>query len=153
GTEVMDELVTAVRKAVPGRRLIVGSYNCDPTHPIYNSVLEWKKLYPKILDVAMMSRYVQGDPQKVAETIRFDYDAMQTKQIIPWLTAGALGEYDPKCTEPMILEAILKGARGVTYYWFGDFDPMDLYYHTKAIGDLKPYEKLLQAGKPVEYKG
>jgi hypothetical protein len=30
---------------------------------------------------------------------------------------------------------------------------MDFYYHSKAISELAPYEKLLQSGKPIAYKG
>lgn len=95
---------------------------------------------------------MQGRAQLVADRIRFDYDAMQSRQIIPWLSAGTYGEYDPPMTEPMVLESILNGARGVTYYKFDDFDPMDFYYHSKALASLAPFETLLQAGKPVAYR-
>jgi len=153
GTEVLQELVSTMRKAVPNRKMIVGLYNSDPKNAIYNSIFGFDKIYPKIIDLAQPSLYVQGRAQMVADRVRYDYDHMQAKQIIPWLSAGTYGEYDPKLTEPMVLEAILNGSRGITYYWFGDFDPMDFYYHSKAIAELTPYEKLLQNGKPVEYQG
>lgn len=153
GTEVLGEMVAAMRRAVPDRKLIVGLYNSDPTNEIYNSVFDWKKLYPQIIDIAMPSLYVQGRPLLVADRIRYDYEKMQTRQIIPWLTAGTYGEFDPKLIEPMVLESILNGSRGVTYFFFGDFDPMDFYYHSQAMIALKPYEKVLQAGKPIDYKG
>jgi hypothetical protein len=101
----------------------------------------------------MPSLYVQGRPLLVANRIRHDYDTMQSRQIIPWLTTGTYGEYEPKLTEPMVLEALLNGARGVTYYKFEDFDPLDFYYHSKALAELAPYQKLLQEGKPIAYKG
>jgi hypothetical protein len=153
GTEVLGDLVSSMRKAVPNRKMVVGLYNSDPKNAIYNSVFGWDKIYPGIVDIAMPSLYVQGRANIVADRIRYDYDAMQAKQIIPWLSAGTYGEYDPKLTEPMVLESILNGSRGITYYWFGDFDPMDFYYHSKAISELAPYETLLQKGKPVSYKG
>src|SRR5690606_29901962 len=97
-------------------------------------------------DIAMPSLYVQGRSELVAERVRYDYDQMQNRQIIPWLTAGTYGEFDPKLIEPMVLESILNGSRGVTYFFFGDFDPMDYYYHSKAIKALQPYENLLNSG-------
>jgi hypothetical protein len=153
GTQVLGDLISATRNAVPNRKLTVGLYNSDPKNAIYNSIFGWNKIYPGIVDIAMPSLYIQGRADIVAERIRFDYDAMHTKQIIPWLSTGTYGEYDPKLTEPMVLEAILNGSRGITYFWFGDFDPMDFYYHSKAISELAPYGTLLQKGKPVSYKG
>jgi hypothetical protein len=152
GREVLGDLVSTMRQAVPNRKMTVGLYNSDPKNAIYNSVFGWDKIYPGIVDIAQPSLYVQGRANIVADRIRYDYDAMQAKQIIPWLSAGTYGEYDPKLTEPMVLESILNGSRGVTYYWFGDFDPMDFYYHSKAISELAPYETLLQNGKPIAYK-
>lgn len=153
GTDVLGEMVAAMRRAVPDRKLIVGLYNADPTNEIYNNVFAWKKIYPKIIDIAMPSLYVQGRSLLVADRIRYDYEKMQARQIIPWLTTGTYGEFDPKLLEPMVLESILNGSRGVTYFFFGDFDPMDFYYHAQANADLKPFEKLLQTGKPIDYKG
>jgi len=153
GTDVLGTLVKAMREAVPARKLTVGLYDADPQHAIFTDFFEWKKIYPEIIDIAQPSLYVQGNVLTVADRIRFDYDAMQRRQIIPWLSTGTHGEYDPKLTEPIVLETILNGARGLTYFQFTDFDPMDFYYHSKAIEDLAPYEKLLQSGKPIEYKG
>lgn len=90
---------------------------------------------------------------EVAKRIRFDYDEMQSRNIVPWLTAGTYGEYDPPILKQIIFETILNGARGFTYYWFGDFDPMDFYYHAEAIKELSRYQQLLQDGKPIVYKG
>jgi hypothetical protein len=153
GTEVLGTLVKAQRAALPQKQMVIGTYNSDPKNKIYNSILQFDKIYPGIVDIAQPSLYVQGRAQNVADRIRFDYDAMQSRNIVPWLSAGTYGEFDPKLMEPMVLESILNGARGVTYYWFGDFDPMDFYYHSKALKTLAPYEKLLQTGKPISYKG
>jgi hypothetical protein len=142
-----------MRQAVPQKKLVVGLYNSDPRNKIYNSLFQFDKIYPGIVDIAQPSLYVQGRPEIVAERVRFDYDAMQARRIVPWLSAGTYGEFDPKRMEPMVLESILNGSRGVTYYIFGDFDPMDFYYHSKALASLSPFEKLLQTGKPIVYKG
>ena len=153
GTEVLRTLVTAIRQAVPEKKLLIGLYGSDPKNVIYTNYFEWKKLYPEIIDIAQPSLYIQGRAQVVADRVRYDYDTMQTRQIIPWLSAGTYGEFNPKLMEPMVLETILNGARGLTYYWFGDFDPMDFYYHSKALAELAPHQKLLQHGKPIDYKG
>ncbi len=153
GTNVLRQLVTAIRQAVPNRELTVGLYSSDPGNAIYNSIFEFKKIYPGIIDLAQPSRYVGGHPLDVAERIRFDYVEIQSRNIIPWLTAGTYGEYDPPILKQIIFETILNGARGFTYYWFGDFDPMDFYYQAQAIKELSPYQQLLQNGKPIVYKG
>jgi hypothetical protein len=153
GTEILKTTVDAIRKAVKNKDLVVGLYDSDPKNAVYDGMFEWKQIYPGIIDIAMPSLYVQGRAPVVRERIRFDYDAMQVKQIIPWLSAGTYGEFDPKLMEPMVLESILNGARGVTYYIYGDFDPLDYYYHAKALAALAPHQTLLKDGKPIPYKG
>jgi len=153
GKETIEALNTAMRAAVPGKQMVVGTYNADPKNKIYNSILQFDKIYPQIVDLAQPSLYVQGRSTAVKERIRYDSDAMQNKQIIPWLSAGTYGEFAPHKLESMVLEAVLNGSRGLTYYWFGDFEPMDFYYHSKALAALAPYEALLQSGKPVAYQG
>lgn len=152
GREVLSDVVSAIRNAVPQKKLVVGLYYTDPRFKIFDQIFTWNKIYPEILDIAMPELYIQGRTQMVRDIIRTDYDLMQNREIIPWLSTGTYGEYPPALTEPMVVESILNGARGVTYYWFGDFDPMDFYYHARAIQRLKPYEKLLQIGRPISYK-
>lgn len=153
GTDVLSQLVSATREAVPDRKLTVGLYSSDPVNAVYNSIFEFKKIYPGIIDLAQPSRYVAGRPVEIAKRIRSDYEEMQSRDIIPWLTAGTYGEYDPPLLEQMIFETILNGARGFTYYWFGDFDPMDFYYQAQAMKELSKYQTLLQGGKPIAYQG
>ena len=152
GTEILKTAVDAIRKVVPDKKLVVGLYDSDPTNAVYDC-FEWKQIYPNIIDIANPSLYVQGRVPVVHDRVRFDYDAMQVKQIIPVLSAGTYGEFDPALMEPMVLESILNGARGVSYYQYGDFDSVDYYYHAKALAELAPYQTLLQNGKPVVYKG
>jgi hypothetical protein len=153
GTEIMKTMVEKMRAAVPQRKMLVGLYNSDPQNRIYDAIFQWDKIYPGLIDIAQPSLYVQGRAPIVAERIKFDYEKLHNRQIIPWLSTGTYGEHDPKLVEPMVLESILNGAHGVTYYWFGDFDPMDFYYHSKALKTLAPFEKLLQTGKPIPYQG
>ena len=153
GTEVLSDIVTKMRAAVPQKKLLVGLYDSAPSYPIYNNIFQFDKIYPKIVDIAQPSLYVQGRAQLAAQRIRSDYDALQNRQMIPWLTAGTYGEFAPKMMEPMVLETVLNGSRGLTYFWFGDFDPMDFAYHSKALATLKPFENLLQNGKPIAFAG
>jgi hypothetical protein len=153
GTEILKTAVDAIRKAAPDKKIAVGLYDSDPTNAVYDGFFEWKQLYPNIIDIANPSLYVQGRVPVVRGRVRFDYDAMQVKQIIPVLSAGTYGEFDPALMEPMVLESILNGSRGVSYYQYGDFDSADYYYHAKALAELAPYQTLLQNGKPIDYKG
>ena len=74
--------------------------------------------------------------------------------IIPWLTAGTYGEFEPYKLEQMILEALLNGACGITYYCYTDFDtPLDFYYHAKALAEIAPYEDLIMDGEILEPSG
>ena len=153
GSEALGTLVKAVRNAVPQRRLTVGLYNSDPDRPVMDGMFRWTGIYPGILDVAMPSIYVQGRALDVAKRLHADYDALQNRQIIPWLTAGTYGKFPARLMEPMVLETILNGARGLTYYAFDDFDPMDFYFHARALAALAQFPRLLQTGKPVPCQG
>jgi len=55
----------------------------------------------------------------------------------------------------MVLETLLNGADGVTYYCYGDFtdSPHDFYYHARALAMLRPYEDLIMDGKVLEPSG
>jgi len=153
GTAVLGTLVNTMRKAVPEKKLVVGLYNSDPGRPLNNKFFQWNKIYPGIIDIAQPSFYRQGRVLPIRERVRADHDDMQNRQIIPWLTAGTYGEFDPRKMEPMVLESILNGARGVTYFALRDFEPLDFYYHAQALHKLAPYQDLLKTGKPISYQG
>ncbi|WP_042725652.1 hypothetical protein [Chthoniobacter flavus] len=153
GSEALGSLVKAIRDAVPKRQLTVGLYNSDPDRSVMDGMFQWTKIYPGILDVAMPSIYVQGRALDVARRLRADHEALQNRQIIPWLTAGTYGKFPAHLMEPMVLETILNGARGLTYYEFSDFDPMDFYFHARALAALGKFPQLLQTGKPIPCQG
>jgi hypothetical protein len=153
GSEALGTLVKAMRDAVPQRRLTVGLYNSDPDRAVMDGMFQWTKIYPGILDVAMPSIYVQGRALDVAKRLRADHESLQNRQIIPWLTAGTYGKFSAYLMEPMVLETILNGARGLTYYAFSDFDPMDFYFHARALATLGKFPQLLQTGKPLPCQG
>lgn len=153
GKESLGELGKAMREAVGDKKLVVGLYASDPTRaPLYN-FYAWNKIYPETVNICMPSIYVQGRALDVAKRVRAAYDALGDRHIIPWLTAGTYGAFEPKYMEPMVLEAVLNGASGITYYWFRDFDPMHFYYHAKALSELGKYPKLIREGRPIAYQG
>lgn len=153
GADVLLRLKKATDQATAGRKTTVGIYGGDPVRPPIQDFFQWGKIYPQSIDIAMPSIYVQGRAWDVAERVRADYDAIGKSKTVPWLTAGTYGEFAPQLMEPMILETILNGAKGFTYYRFLDIDPLDYYFHAKALSTLGRFETLLRAGKPVPYKG
>ena len=131
----------------------IATYNNHAVRPVYHKVFDFHKLYPSLLVSAQPSLYVKGDATIVHRTIRDNYRTMGNRDIIPWLSTGTYGEHEPYKVEAMILESLLNGASGITYYCFSDFDtPMDFYYHAKALAHVAPYQKLLENGRPTELK-
>jgi hypothetical protein len=154
GTRQLRDLFNATKGTAPdGKDPISGLYNVHADRPLYELIDDFNELYPKYIQQAMPSLYVQGNVQRVHDTIRGNYDKIHSRNIIPWLSGGTYGEFEPYKTEQMILESFLNGSKGITYYWFGDMDPMDWYYHAAALKLLAPYQDLLNAGKQVDLKG
>lgn len=156
GTEMIRDMgrqiearATALGVPVPH----IATYNNHAARPIYHKVFDFNKLYPSLLVSAQPSLYVKGDATIVHRTIRDNYQALGSRNIIPWLSTGTYGEHEPYKVEAMVLESVLNGASGITYYCFSDFDtPMDFYYHAKALAHIAPYQKLLTDGRPTELK-
>lgn len=148
GTRMTRDL----HKAVEGTRAdggtpLKGNYNVVAAPPIYHKIYDFGALYPDYFDFGMPVLYVRGDVARVHDTIRENYLAMGNHNIIPWMTAGTYGEFPPVKTGQMILEALLNGAQGITYYRFQDHDPMDYYHQAVALSAIAPHEALLKEGK------
>ena len=154
GTEMIRDMGTAIRTRAERLGLArphIATYNNHAARPVYHLVFDFHKLYPDHLDSAQPSLYVKGNAVLVHNTIRGNYRALGRRNIIPWLSTGTYGEHEPYKVEAMILESLLNGACGITYYCFRDFDtPMDFYYHAKALAHIAPFQGLLKNGKPVE---
>ncbi|MBQ2820583.1 MAG: hypothetical protein IJF17_03240 [Thermoguttaceae bacterium] len=132
---------------------VVGSYARQPARPHY-AIERFEDTYPNSIHLAMPSLYVAGREKDVHKNIRENHILLQNRQIIPWLSAGCYGEFDPEMMEFMVLESFLNGARGITYYCFADFDtPLDFFFHAKALAQIRPYENLLANGKLIEISG
>ena len=155
GAEILNDITKSIRSNAPNPRLPIGLFDAEasPKHPVMDSIFQWSQIYPDSVNIAQPADYVIGDVLAVADDIRDNYDALKTRQIIPWLSPGTNGEFAPSLLEPMLLETLLNGARGFTYYIYSDFDPKDFYYQAKALTALAPYEKLLKSGKPIPYAG
>ncbi|MFA7231820.1 MAG: hypothetical protein WC071_11175, partial [Victivallaceae bacterium] len=155
GTETFKDLYAAVKKGSAGGKMpIVASYNHHAEKPVHHLIVDFNRIYPQYVKYAQPSLYVAGRALDVHDTIRANYKLTKSKNIIPWLSAGTYGEFEPKKMEPMILEALLNGACGITYYWYGDFDtPLDFYYHAKALAEIAPYENLIMDGEVLEPAG
>ncbi|MDD3588363.1 MAG: hypothetical protein PHQ75_14375, partial [Thermoguttaceae bacterium] len=153
GTQTTADLKAAVTSGAKQAKIampIIGSYNRQMARAHY-AIEDFPRTYPKYVDMSMPSLYVGGRALDVHYNISDNHRLQGDNRIIPWLSAGTYGEFDPRNMEYMILEAILNGVEGITYYCFGDFDtPLDFYYHAKALAEVRPYETVVAEGKPVK---
>ncbi len=157
GKETMADLKAAIvrgAKEIGIKTPVIGSYNRNAASPYYG-IERWEDLYPESVDMAQPSLYVCGRATDVHNSIRKNHEILGNKKIIPWLTAGTYGEFESYKMEQMVLEALLNGANGITYFEIGDFcdSPLDFYYHAKALSHIYPYEDLVMDGKVTEIKG
>jgi len=157
GKEIMADLKAAIRQGAADAGIpmpILGSYNRHAASPKYG-IERWEDIYPASVDMAQPSLYICGRAQDVHDCILKNHRALGNKKLIPWLTAGTYGEFDSFKIEQMVLEALLNGAQGITYYQASDFydTPMDFYYHAKALAEIQPYEDLVMDGVVTEVKG
>jgi len=156
GAEMWRDMHDAIAAKARARRLpmpVIGSYNNYASGGAHHGVMHCLDGYPRWLDQSQPSLYVRGDARTVHKTVKADYAILKKRVILPWLSAGTYGEFAPYKLEYMVLEALLNGACGITYYWYGDFDtPMDFYYHARALALLAPYEALLMDGRRWEVK-
>ncbi|MCC6424383.1 MAG: hypothetical protein IT447_12975 [Phycisphaerales bacterium] len=150
GTRMMRDLSDAVAGTAPdGSNPPVGLYNVHATSGIYEYVYNFDQIFPKYIQISEPSLYVQNRAQLVHDVIRANYEKLKTNAIIPWLTTGTYGEFPSRYLEPIILESFLNGSRGIGYFMFLDFDPMDFYYHAATLKMIAPYQALIADGKPV----
>ncbi len=157
GKEIMADLKEAIRLGAKDAGIpmpVIGSYGRQPASPKYG-IEKWEDTYPSSLDMAQPSLYVAGRAQDIHNCILNNHKILGNKKIIPWLTAGTYGEFDSYKIEQMVLEALLNGANGITYFQASDFfdTPMDFYYHAKALAEIQPYEDLVMDGVVTEVKG
>ena len=151
GTEIMGDVKEAVRKGAEAAGIpmpVIGSYNRHAAAPKY-AIENWNYLYPDNFKMAQPSLYVCGRAQDVHDCIRKNHQILGNRDIIPWLSTGTYGEFESYKVEQMVLEAIMNGAMGITYFCERNFydSPLDFYYHAKALEALRPYEDLIMDAK------
>ena len=154
GARHAADLKAAVAKGAKAANIpmpLIGSYDRSPAKATYQ-ITRFADEYPKYTDMAQPSLYVAGNAEKVHNAVRYCAEKMDfNKKLIPFLTAGTYGEYEPEKLEAMILECFLNGAGGITYFKYNNFDtPEDFYYHARALALLRPYENLIVAGKQLK---
>ena len=131
----------------------IGSYAREAYKQFYY-IEDWKRSYPALIDMAQPGLYVVGRAVDVHDRILANYKLMKNKDIIPFLTTGAYGEFEPYKVEHMVLEALINGAGGITYFDFNRFDtPLDFYYHAKAMEAVQDHEDLIVDGIPQDITG
>ena len=148
GTEKIKGLHDAVKKGMGGGKMpLISTYATHPAVSDYSGILDFNRFYPAYADVAANSLYT-GNPQRIHDAVRRNYMLMKAKKTIPWLTTGCYGEFEPYKIEQNILEALLNGACGITYFQYSHFDtPLDFYYHARALSEIAPYEDLIMDGE------
>lgn len=131
----------------------IGSYAREAFKQFYY-IEKWTDSYPAYMDMAQPSLYVVGRAVDVHNRVLGNYKLMKNKKTIPYLTAGTYGEFEPYKVEQMVLESLINGAGGITYFDFNSFDtPLDFYYHAKAMAAIQDYEDLILDGIPQDITG
>ncbi|MBE6425998.1 MAG: hypothetical protein E7029_08455 [Planctomycetaceae bacterium] len=98
---------------------VIGSYARQPIRPVY-AIEHFSDTYPEFVDMAMPSLYVAGRERDAHRNIRENHALLGNSRLIPWLSAGCCGEFEPEKLEFMVLESFLNGAGGITYCCFTD---------------------------------
>ncbi len=154
GTRMQHDLRQAIAGTTPtGGMPLTGIYAADAQHDPYHQVHSITAIFPNEVDLIQPCYYNQGNVKAVHEGVRANYRKFGQRAQIPWLTAGTYGTFPPHKLEAQILEVMLNGGRGVTYYAFWDFDPIHFYHHAKAFSLLAPFEKLFANGQAITVEG
>ena len=142
--------IAAGKKEMPP----IGGYHREPIGR-FSFGEDFFRIYPDYLNIAMPSLYVAGQAAVIHDNIKSNYQLLKKKDIIPWLTAGTFGEFESCKIEQMVLEALLNGSCGITYFNYNDLAkaPLGYYYHVKALAAIRPYEDLIMDGDVLDLSG
>ena len=150
--ELNAELNQAVEKGakeVNGTMPLLYNYNRQPLSKCYHSFEKWS-LNGKFVYGGQPSLYVAGNEMRVHENVSGNFALQSDKNkrvLVPILTPGTYGAYEPFRLEQMIYETMLNGARGFFYYpWRGFVSPIYFYYHAKAMQNVIKYQDLIFNG-------
>ena len=144
--EIARDLRRSIQRAVPEEHVHAGLYAVEPTH-VYQGLFDFEAVSANGIDLAMPSLYTRGDPLAVRDRIRAILAKRPGTFVLPWLTAGTLGEYPSRYLRALLLEAFFSGARGITYFHAEDFDtPEDFLAHAQAIAIVSRFEDYFTRG-------
>jgi len=147
--DMRNNIDAALAEAGITREITYGSYRTEPSTKLNDGLFAFADAYPEMLQMAMPSLYVAGNAQAIGEYVAGNRAAMSTNDIVPWLTTGCYGEFDPVRTRDSILEVFANGGNGITYYWYGYFDAAHFKYHAEAVDIVAPIEDIFMDGKPL----
>jgi len=150
GTQMMRDFQRATAGTTPeGGDPSSGLYDVTAMPSKYD-IFDFEEIFPKYIQFGQPHMYFGGDVERIHHRLRENYEVLQKRALVPWLTGGTFGEYPSHKLEAIILECFLNGASGITYYRYDDMDPMDYFYHAVALKTLAPFEELLKEGKGIE---
>ncbi len=153
GTRLMRDLHQATQGTAPGGdNPVAGLYSSTAYPPLFE-IFDFDQIHPAYVQIGQPHLYFAGDIERTHDRVRANYEKLEERFLIPWLTAGTFGKIPSYKMEQIILECFLNGARGVTHYRYDDYDPMDFYYHAVAMKRLAPFQLLLKNGHLIEVHG
>lgn len=126
------------------------NYNRQALNESYHGFEKWA-LNRQFVAGPMPSLYVAGSELRVHDSIRGNFERQEDKTrrtIIPVLTPGTYGAYEPWHLEAMIYETMLNGGAGFCYFpWRGFVSPVYFYYHARAMNQIIRYQDLIFGGE------
>jgi hypothetical protein len=147
--DMRNKIDAALAEAGITRKPIYGSYRTEPSTRLNDGLFAFEDAYPEMLQMAMPSLYVAGNSKFIGDYVAGNRALMNSNDIVPWLTTGCYGEFDPVRTRDSILEVFANGGNGITYYWYGYFDAAHFKYHAEAVDIVAPIEDIFMDGKPL----
>lgn len=125
------------------------NYNRQALTESYHGFEKWA-LNRQFVAGPMPSLYVAGSELRVHDSIRGNFERQEDKKrrtIIPILTPGTYGAYEPWHLEAMIYETMLNGGAGFCYYpWRGFVSPIYFHYHARAMQNIIRHQNLIFDG-------
>jgi len=148
GAEFYRAVHARIRELAPEASFAAGGYGVRPVE-FYHEIWDWDALYPELHQFAMPSLY-GFRPAGIGDEVRRNRELMARSDIIPWLQPGNQGEMTPETLRCILLEVLLGGGRGATYYTQSGFDAADMRAVADVVAMLTPVEDVIMNGDLLE---
>jgi len=148
GADFYRAVHARIAELAPDASFQAGAYGVQPSR-FYHDIWKWEVLYPDLHQFAMPSLY-SFRPAPVGDAIRENRALMARSDLIPWVQPGNQGEMPASHLYAIVLEVLLSGGRGLTYYTQSGFDAADLRAVAEAVAALRPVEDIIIEGKLLE---